>query len=287
MLKASKMSAFSKRYLVAVLLAVPIGVVLAALAIRHDGANAATQSELRMSSTYRAPTGPEMTPQEATDSVVERFGRKDGKVLGEMTAITAHSNFAQAWAVVNGKKPAEAEYGGPADIAEWRTSPSYLVVMRASAGQGFSPNVPVPPGYESPTASVMSMIVDAHTGQKESLNLEHSPPAHLYELGAAMVSVIPPTDATAAAHIPLGNLGDIVGRLYSNNRPAIRGWHVIVKRRRRLVARSRTYTHGSFSFRMVPGTYVVAGQKPSGKLCGARNVTVTRAHESQITLSCK
>lgn len=163
------MPALSKKHITILLiaaLAAGLGVVL-----MIDSGRAGAQSEAT------APTT-EMTPAAAQALVVARFGREDGGVLGELKVTTVRSDLAEVNAVLEGQPASDAVYGGPPAIAEWRASPVYLVVMQAPAGSVFAPNVSTPPGHAGPTGSVMSVIVNAYTGQKEGLTLEPLPPSH-------------------------------------------------------------------------------------------------------------
>jgi hypothetical protein len=274
----------NRRVLLVSAMAVACALVVVLLAI--TGGAKAGQDETRMTS-YRTPTGPELTARAATDRVVTEFAREDGGVLGPLSVTTTHSTFAAAQAVVNAEPPSAAVTGGPADITEWRNSPVYTVVMRAAPGETFKPNVSVPRGDEGPTGQVMSVIIDAHTGQRESLNLEPRVPSRLSELGTAIQGEYPAVSAAQAASLPSGNVGFLVGQLYVSNKPAA-GRYVFVGSQPmpRLSTRHKTGQHGVFSFRLAPGRYYVKAGKPNDGFCGATKVTVARHKYTKVNLHC-
>lgn len=264
-------------------------VFVAILALTQDGAKAEPEHNERMTS-YQAPTGVEMTPEAATDLVVRRFARQSGGVSGAMTITTVHSTFAQAEAVVEGKAASEAVYGGPPDIAEWRASSVYMVTMRSEPGEVFRPNVSSPRGQSAPAGSVMTVIVDSHTGFKEGLDLAPTAPSGLGELGPAYETSVPATSAAAMAalrRVPLGNVGELQGHVYFHNHPVV-GWHVIVghKLPSHITAKGKTYSGGLFGFRVAVGRYQIAVRRPSGVLCGMRKTRITYHKETEIRLNC-
>lgn len=273
-----------KRLVLVPAIAVAGGLVIVLLA--STGGAKAGQDETRMTS-YRTPTGPELTPAVATDRVVMEFAREDAGVLGPVSVTTVNSTFAEAQAVVDGEPSSAAVYGGPADIAEWRNSPVYTVVMRTGPGETFKPNVSVPRGHQAPTGQVMSVIIDAHTGQNESLNLEPTAPSRLGELGIETQSEFPAVSAAEAASLPSGNVGMLVGQLFVSGKP-VTGWNVFVgsKPMARLSTRHRTHERGVFSFRLRPGRYYVKAGRPNHGFCGETIVTVFRHRDTKVKLRC-
>ncbi len=266
--------------------ATALAVALVVVLLTITGGAKAGQDEVRMTS-YRTPTGPELTTAVATAQVVTQFAREDAGVLGPLSVTTTHSTFAQAQAIANGEPASAAVTGGPADITEWRNSPVYTVVMRAAPGETFKPNVSVPRGHEAPTGQVMTVIVDAHTGRKESLNLEPTAPSRLSELGTLTQLELPAVSAAEAASLPSGNVGFLVGQLYVSNKP-VAGRYVFVgsKPMPRLSTRHTTGQHGTFSFRLTPGKYYVKASKSKGGFCGATTVTVFRHKYTKVNLHC-
>ena len=281
------MRILNKKSLVLLLPAALVSAFAAVLMVSLSGAHAGQQPEPRMTS-FHTPTGPEMTPAAATELVVSKAGRRAG-VLSPLVVTTVHSDFAKANAVVSGQPASDAVYGGPPDIAEWRTSPVYLVVMEAPAGSKFAPNVSVPRGRTGPTGDVMSLIVDAHTGQTYSLNLEPTPPTRLGELGPAFEATVPAESSAIAASVPSGNAELLVGTVYNGSHP-VSGWRVFVGHEplgRKTITKQKSGQHGVFSFRLVPGEYTVAAWRPGAGYCGKRTVRVSRHKETHIVVTCR
>jgi hypothetical protein len=253
---------------------------------RAKGQTASTTEE-RMTS-YRTPTGPEMTPEAATNLAVNRWAREDGQMDGALAVTTVHTVFAQAMAVANGQAANEATYGGPADIAEWRTSTVYMITMKTTSGT-FRPNVSVPRNQSAPSGSVMTVIIDAHTGMKEGLSLTAAPPTKLNELGPALQTNVPAvSSATTANHsVPMRkNVGAVIGRVDSGGRPVV-GWHVVVGHKLpRHTMISKTYEDGAFGFSLKVGSYEIAAKRPNGRLCDKRTVRIKRRTRTEVNLSC-
>lgn len=266
-----------------------VSVFVASLALTHNRATAGSEHKERMTSQH-APTG-EMTPEAATNLVVNRFARQDGRVTGPLAITTVHTVFARAMAVADGGTAGEATYGGPADIAEWRTSPVYMVTMMATPGRVFRPNVSTPRGHSAPSATVMTVIVDSHTGIQEGLILTPAPPARLDELGPVFQMIAPTVSSTTIASlrsIPLGNEGELIGHVYSGGH-AVVGWHMVVDRGpvHRVVTTGRTYADGIFDFRLPVGSYEIAAERSNGRICGKLPVHIKYHSESEVKLSCQ
>lgn len=245
-----------------------------------------SSTEERMTS-YRTPTGPEMTPEAAINLVVNRWGREQGGMDGALTVTTVHTVFAQAMAVANDQAANEATYGGPADIAEWRTSPVYMITMQTTSGI-FRANVSVPRKQRAPSGSVMTVIIDAHTGIKEGLTLGSAPPTRLNELGPSLQTNVPAvSSATAATHsVRPGIMGAIIGRVESHGHAAI-GWHVVVGHklpRHEIV--TKTYEDGLFGFSLKVGSYEIAAKQPNGQLCDKQTVRIKRRIRTEVNFNC-
>jgi hypothetical protein len=134
----------------------------------------------------------------------------------------------------------------------------------------------------------MSIIVEAHTGQKEGLSLEPSIPESLDELGPVEETTVPAVSAAEVASFPHGDVGLLVGKVYAGKRAAY-GWRIFVGQEplaRLAVARHRSGRYGVFSFRLRPGEYHVAAWRPSGGFCGNRTARVARHSETRIALTC-
>jgi hypothetical protein len=260
------------------------------LALTHSRAKGQTASttEERMTS-FRTPTGPEMTPEAATNLVVNRWAREDGGMTGTLAVTTVHTVFAQAAAVANEQTVNEATYGGPADIAEWRTSPVYMVTMTAASGGAFKPNVSVPPKQSEPSGTVMTVIVDAHTGFKYGLIVASAPPSKLDELGPAFQTVVSAEPAVATAshsEPPLRNVGAVIGHVHFDGH-AVEGWHVVVGHKLPdHVMVTKTYEDGAFGFSLKVGSYEIAVKRPNGQLCGKRTMRIKHHTRIEVELSC-
>jgi hypothetical protein len=264
------------------LLAAVVVAFVILIAISHGRARAGTEA---------AQT--EMTPTAAQALVVERFAREAG-YTGQITVTTVRAVYAQALAVLDDKSISAAAYGGP--LAKEETSPVYVVIMQASAGSAFHPNVSVPPGQTGPSGSVMSVVINADTGWKLALNLEEAPPATLDELGAQLVTTVPSASTANAATAgengssPAHIEGLVTGKLTVDGH-SVNGWEIVAARGEESLAhtpitRQRTGRHGGFTFRLTPGRYRVAAKKPAGGFCGVRTVYV-RLHElSKVDLKC-
>ena len=264
--------------------------LLAAIAIAFVGLIATSHGRAR-AETETVPT--EMTPAAAQTLVVRRFAREAG-YTGQITVTTVRAVYAQALAVLGGQSITAAAYGGP--LAKEETSPVYVVIMQAAAGGSFHPNVSVPPGQTSPSGSVMSVVVNADSGWKLALNLEEALPARLSELGAQLVTTVPPIGtaetATASgrsaqpAHIEGLVIGTLTVRQHRQS-----NWEIVAARGDKSfahtpIARQRTNRQGGFTFRLTPGRYRMAAVRPSGGVCGTRTVEVRLHKRVYVALRC-
>lgn len=251
-----------------------------------NGADGASSSQQRMTS-YLAAAGTELTPTEATQIAVSRYAREDGKVFGALHVTTAHANLAQALAVAENHRVADALYGGPEDVTEWRLSPTYLVSMQATEGDVFAPNVSHPPRTSGPTGQVMTVIIGAYSGWRLSLNLSSTAPPYLSELGPSIQTDFAPTTqaAVAAGRRPLGNVGELTGHVIVKKR-AKAGWVVVAKRHGVVVARRVTSKGGIFVFRLTPGVYRISALGHHGQECGNAKAVMKRHQETTVSLIC-
>jgi hypothetical protein len=236
---------------------------------------------------YVAPAGTELTPAEATQIAVSHYAREDGKVFGALHVTTAHANLAQALAVAENRRVTDALYGGPADVAEWRLSPTYLVSMQATEGDVFTPNVSHPPRTSGPSGQVMTVIIGADSGWRLSLNLSSAIPPYLSELGPSTQTDFAPTtqSAVAAAGRPIGNAGELTGYVLVKKRPKV-GWKVVVKRHGAVMAKGMTFKGGLFSFRLTPGVYRISAAGSHGQKCGNAKAVMRRHQETTVYLIC-
>jgi uncharacterized protein (DUF433 family) len=275
------MRTLSKRQLAIIVLATALGgfgVILAT-----------SRSRARAQSGVTVPTA-EMTPAEAQALVVGRFARDDAGVLGELSVTTVRTNYAQAAAVLNGQPVSAAVYGGAPAIAEWRISPVYLVTMQAPAGSAFHPIVSVPRGQEGPIGDVMSVVVNAYSGQKEGLDLEPSVPGGLDELGPEVNATVPAVSSAGAASVSSTVDGVLAGDLSVRGR-RISGWRILIasgnsRLPREIFTEQKSSHVGHFRFALRPGNYSVAALIPKGSICGLRTIHISRHKETHVALNC-
>jgi hypothetical protein len=255
----------------------------------HSKASAATTETGRFT-TYRAPTGPELTVTQAQSGAVA-FARRAGQV-GALTLTTAHSTFALAHALMMGESVSEAqaaESDGPAERVEEMRSPVWITMMTAASGEVFEPINPVRRGHKAPSGKVVVVVADAHTGFIKEEYLGPTAP-NISQLGVTATASVPAETAgsesqTATASVRLNpKLGIISGRLS----PARVGWPVsITNIHRRRLATEKSLPSGpetkagSFSFRELEGKYVV-----SAPGCGSLRVTVRGRRETHVSLHC-
>jgi hypothetical protein len=253
----------------------------------HSRASAATTESERFT-TYRAPTGPELTVAQAQSRAVT-FARRAGQ-LGALTLTTAHSTFARAHVVMMRESLAEAQAdeSGPAERAEEMRSPVWVTMVTAPPGQVFEPTNPVRRGHKAPSGKVMVVVADAHTGFIKEEYLGPTPP-DISLLGPRSTAFAPAkavaSESQATASVRLNpKRGEIVGRLI----PARVHWPVSVANthHHRLATEKSLQSGpetnaGEFSFRELEGRYIV-----SAPGCGSRTVTVRGRRETHVTLHC-
>lgn len=262
----------------------------------RSGARAATtepgptSGEAERFTTYRAPTGPELTAAQAQARAVE-FARRAGQ-LSALTLMTAHATLAQAHVVLMGEGLAEAQAdeSGPAERAEEMRSPVWVTMVTAPAGEVFEPNDPAPRGHTAPSGKVLVVVADAHTGFVKEEYLGPTAP-DIGLLGPTTTASVPAQAAAQEAQTAAVGThfnvkqGIIAGRL---SPPRVR-WPVsVANARHRRLATERSLPAGAetrageFSFRELEGTYTVSAPR-----CGSLRVKVRRRRETHITLHCK
>lgn len=270
--------------------------ICAAVLLTHNSAKAQSEEPANERFTgYQTPTGPELEPLAAASSAANTYARQAGQD-GELEVKTAHGTFAQAQAVLEEKAPSQAAVGGTPEIAEWRASPAYLVVIEATAPNAtFTPNVPTPPGRTGPSGKVMGLILESHTGFVEGRYVGPNAPK-LSELGPVASTTLPAVTSTAEAAslrakgIP-SKLGELAGKVYGAGHRLVKGWRVLIGHPhtalgQHAIAARRTDHGGGFSFQFPAGQYLVAAQRPNGKLCGVRTARIVQRAETHIVLTC-
>jgi hypothetical protein len=272
-------------------IAITVAVVLTGGLLLESGghrASAATTESERFT-TYRAPTGPELTAAQAQSRAVA-FARRAHQ-LGSLTLTTAHSTFAQAHVVMMGESLSEAraDESGPAERAEEMRSLVWVTMMTAASGEVFEPNNPVRLGHKAPSGKVMVVVADAHTGFIKEEYLGPTAP-DISLLGPTTTASVQaegaaPENQTATASERLNpKLGIIVGRLS----PARVHWPVsVANAHHHRLATERSLTSGletkagHFSFRELEGKYFV-----SAPGCGSRSVRVHGRRTTHVVLRC-
>jgi hypothetical protein len=251
--------------------------------VGHGAARAASTNGERLTS-YIAPTGPEMTPEQV-QSIAVLAARRAGET-GAIHLTQVQSNFAHAHVVLMGGKPSEAaaDESGPAERAEEMRSGVWVSMMTATDGSSFSPNVPTPRGHTGPSGQVMVIVTDAHTGFIKERYLGPQAP-DLSLLGPELNTTIPAEVDTARAVTMLNpKLGSIQGRLSParvGQLVTLRDAHGRVVHTTRSVATSTETRAGSFGFRALEGHYVI-----SAPHCGRLSLHIRGLHVSAVTLHC-
>lgn len=238
---------------------------------------------------YVAPTGPELLLEG-----VRAVALKEAELSGvpSPSGMTAtRSTFAAAQGVMQPGAPIT----GPSEA--WLESSAYLVVMHGN----FTAHRSIPRGSEAPKGTVMSLILDSHTGRVEGESIGSVTP-NPGQLDAARQLSASPTAEVAS------NNGTIVGRVYENGSPPPKRGiqppppHVAVGfpvlafsaapqglQITNIVARTITRRDGSFRLSLKPGHYWIAAKKklPGGFLCGgSQPVTVRARHRTRVILGC-
>jgi hypothetical protein len=263
--------------------AVGVAVLLIA-GVDHGGAARAASTNGERFTNYIAPTGPEMTPEQA-QSIAVLAARRAGET-GAIHLTQARSDFARAHAVLMGGKPSEADESGPAERAEEMRSGVWVSVMTATDGTAFSPNVPTPRGHVGPSGQVMVIVTDAHTGFiKERYLGPVAPDVSL--LGPELNATIPAVTGMARAATAVRRdpkLGFIEGRLIParvGRLVTLRGTHGHVVDSMKSLAAGTETRAGAFGFRALEGHYVI-----SAPHCGRLSLHIRGRHTSAITLHC-
>jgi hypothetical protein len=294
------MTTFLKRIPVTVTATVIVGALGLAVVLTRAGAET-TPAPASAVPTYHAPSGPVLEPTGAADSAI-RFARESGD-SGELTMQLGKGTVAQAVAVMEHHSPATvSEPSGrcfpglsctetevsqfKALMAAENNSPAYLVVLR---GQKFSPLEHLMKGGKETSASVMSVVVDAHTGIRRSMTIGDPVIPSVNALDAPLALTAAPESLTAqnsrgGAEPPKKASGWLIGHVYVRHRAAI-GWQVIL-RGRHSTLRVKTLAKGAFAFRNVVGRYTLAAQPPHGKPCGQRTLRVVRQKVTRAVIQC-
>jgi hypothetical protein len=127
--------------------------------------SAPTASSLTTSNVYTPPSGPELTTEQVREIAVSQ-----ALVNGESnpTDVTAVNGTLQ-----EALRAMDPSMGSPGDEAEMNSS-AKLVVMH---GHFTLAAAQVPHGHTAPTGSVMTLIVDAHTGFIEGRSIGEEVPS--------------------------------------------------------------------------------------------------------------
>jgi hypothetical protein len=260
-----------------------------------------TDGESERATSYTAPTGPELTPEQA-----EKIAVGQAREAGESAALhvsVARGSFMAAQAVLDGQPPSQAQIppGAAPDTREWLASSAYLVVMQ---GRRFVVNAPVPRGEAEPSGTVMATIVEAHTGFPEGRYVGEEMPK-TSELGPVVTFDAPgetageSPSALSAGRPHSRSQAEILGRFYVRGRHGMvpaRDMQVVLGKpgahgelvgKLKVVAKAPTEKGGEFYFNVKQGTYVIAGRRSNGKLCAARLLVAPGNRETHVTLNCR
>lgn len=272
-------------------IAVALALVCATVAFAAGGSADTPAVKEERFTTYREPTGPELTPQEAMEKAVQRvlMLEQSASPLAEALSSRAvavdvtHSNLASVRAVEQGRQPSEAiTTGSDIEQTELLRSAVYLVRM---TGQ-FRPDVPRPRDATAPHGSVILVTLDAHTGVMIGLQLGGTPdipalgPVVRFSIGTGSDS------GSATVAEPLDQRrGLLLGTVFHYGKPA-RGWRIVVASGQEHSSATTT-GEGGFVFHLLPGTYAVRAFSPKGTPCAKRTEQIFRRHNSYVALQCK
>jgi hypothetical protein len=279
-----------KRRKPSILVALGMGAICASVALAAGGAFAsdATPTDIH-GFDYPVSAGPVLTPSEAAEAA-SRYGRESGE-SGELDISVARGTDGQASALTNGRPVTEPAMASDPRVEAWRQSAAYLVVM---TGRQFSPSVPLKRGAPAPAGSVLALILDAHNGNLEGIDLGSEAP-DIAELGDVTELVVASgsTKATISAVVaPVKRpvVGRVAGTLVLGGGPRGRKttvvrWprRVVVKYRGRIIRVTHTNAIGAFTTRLPVGNYTLQGRVGD---CPPQKVAVKANHTAHVTLRC-
>jgi hypothetical protein len=258
-----------------------------AFALTGAGADTAKPEPNQEVFSYTAPTGPELTPVQAAEAG-SYYARASAQEAGALQIEVAHGTDGQASAVNESRSPDEPATSNSPQIAAWRASTAYLVVIR---GKQFAPSVPLKHGARQPTGTVLALILDAHTGQMEGLNLGPEAP-NVAALGQVTALNIPENSTTAVAAsvraVP-GWRGTLAGRVLVGGGPSRARRHpasyakVLIQNAGHTLATATTNANGTFKVELLTGTYQVTARVGT---CPPSKAVIKHRRTTSVNVSC-
>ncbi len=258
---------------------------------------------------YVPPSGPELPL--ATILGTARSTSERADVPSPSAVSVAQGTLREAMLSVNPEVTLPTAPGGGQEA--WLNSTVDLVSMRGSFTLH---DAHVPHGDPAPTGSVLDLVIDAHTGEIVGRALTATEPGmqrlDLLPAESSGAGIASATSTSKGATGPLkgrigltagrysvaGHAGVIAGRLYAAGGPApgrsrpAQGFGVLVVRagsplsHAHPLAATKTGVGGWFAIHVGPGSYLLAGELPSGQFCPARRVLVRAGQSTRATLIC-
>jgi hypothetical protein len=254
-----------------------------------DTPSASPQPSANPFSSYTPPAGPELSVAQLL-AIAMAEAQRDGAPEPSAVRVARGTLRAATEAVSPGASTPASPGGGQ---EAWLDSTVLLVTMQ---GNFVLNDAPVPAGDPAPKGSELALLIDTYTGEVEERALPVSPPSLQ---GLEAVSVGSGAASTAAV------TGVVTGRLYvgGGGPPLLNGakplpsppaphYRVIVTEpngpitKARVVAKTVTSRDGSFSIRIRPGYYRIAGQFKYGEICRAKNIAVRPGKTIRLRLEC-
>jgi hypothetical protein len=204
----------------------------------------------------------------------------DTLMSGTTNVEVAHGNLATVRAVEQGRRASEAAtVGSDIEQTELLRSAVYLVKMKGE----FTPAVPMPHGGIAPHGTVLSLILDAHTGFMMGLQLGGNP--DLAGLGTVTKFRIGTGTRTAVTGRFDPADGLLLGSLYGPSGKPAGGSRVMVTSGHRHTLVTTTSKAG-FALHLPAGRYAVAALRSDGTRCVERTERISRHHDSFAALEC-
>jgi hypothetical protein len=275
------------RLMIALVAVVAAGVGVAQMV---DGAAAASSASSSPAanpfSGYTPPVGPELSVASIVNIALAE-SQKDGTAAP--TGVSVEEGTLRT--VMTGISPEVSLPVAPGGGQEaWLNSTVAVVTMH---GNFTLVDAHVPPGAGTPTGSTLDIVIDTHSGEV----VERSLPVAAMNLQHLTAVPLESGDATIASRV-----GILAGHLYVGGGPALSpprtvparhaasGYRVVVREMAgtstNAVARTTTRRNGSFTIRLRPGRYQVAGEFNTGKLCFVHKVTVRAGKTTTVNLEC-
>lgn len=302
----------TRRTWTGLLLLLITGAAVTLLLVERGSARASTAESAGTSEeviSYTKPTGPELTPEGAAEAALKAIGPNTVTTGNENQTITmrvAHGTFGQLKPILNGQdtggptatgtgrcfpglpcRPSEIEHMEQLE-REMNEATAYLIEM---SGTTFTvAGKLLPPGAQSPTGKVESVIVDAHTGFMKSQTV-NGPTLDMSSLGTVttLSATISSTGAIVAkaGKVKKVRTGTISGHVRGSK---VAGLQVTLSTighqpmSSLIVGWATIGTKGNFKIKNVqPGTYGIGARRGG---CNGKHIKVRAGHVTKVTLSC-